>query len=244
MTEEEFYDAMSDRYSSLYFRQDKYPDESLIIDILRDATAMTPVFNHDWHHKVDVYGPEFYLDKRKVCLQTAEKEMHRRMFRTKNRNGEDNKGISEFLEPKLKKFEEWIESGNAKKYGYHGVEESFNTQVLAPYLLKFTYSYNQFINRAKNDGPGAKLKALQSSMAHALAIAAVATHHGLNVGFCGCHFPNSHNKNRIWYDDDEMIKFVGIGYQHENCHYSKDSYMRSMQRKPRYNNICRINRYK
>lgn len=236
MTEEEFYQSMTSRFSCQYFRQDEYPNEELIKEILEESLKITPVFNNDWHHKVDIFGPEYYEDKRKVALQTVEDLQYRKKYDKRNKA---EQGI-EALELQLREFEDKVQSGVIKEQGFAD-EVTFNTQVLAPYLLKFTFSHNQFINWEKDDLlAGAKIKSHQSSMAHAYAITAAATHRGVDTSFCGCYILNDFNKNKIWYNDELMIFFVGLGYIDKNCFSSPGSNIYSQKSRPSFENIFKV----
>ena len=199
---------------------------------------VTPVFSNKWHHKVNIYGPEFYEEKRKVCIQTVENMELRKMYDSRHDNRYGISCLYDYLED----FEDYIKAGKARKYGYKGDPKqglpknftTFNTQVMAPYLLKFTMVPNAF-GKAR-DGTsqlGINLKGHQSAMAQAFAISIIATHYGVDTGFCGCVIKNNENKNLIWYNDDRIIFFVGLGYTDENCYKSKQ-----IKARPTFKDIC------
>lgn len=220
MNQEEFYDALKNRYQTACFKQDIAPDISEIIEILKISLETTPVFGLDYHHSVKVFGPEYAEDKRRVCWQTVENSEYRRMFDMRKEN-QPNISI---LDEELDNFLEIIKTKNLKDNSYIPVSEdelTFNTQVMAPYLLVFKFDPDRYIHKDKvEDIKSKKIKALQSSMAHALSISIIAQHYGIDSGFCGCFFMNEHNKNEIFYDDDNVWLFIGLGYKEDWCHTS------------------------
>ena len=46
-------------------------------------------------------------------------------------------------------------------------------------------------------------------MDQSYAISVIATHYNVHTGFCGCFIINDENVNEIWYNDFNVIKFVG-----------------------------------
>ena len=247
MNNDELYNSLSDRHSTCYYKQDDIPSKDLINTILEESLKVTPIFANLWHHRVDVYGPEYSEDKRDVCIQTVEHINYRDMFDSR-RKGQP--GI-ELLHNDLEEFEEAIKTGNVKKNGFSIFEEpvTFNTQVLAPYLLKFTFDPYTFgkqkaeeINPDSNALKGMNFKAHQGAMAQAYAITIIARKYNVDSSFCGCFIMNDFNVNRIWHNDDKIIKFVGLGYKDINCYDGPDSKHGKMKSRPTLNdNVIRWN---
>tara|TARA_Y100000385_G_scaffold287917_1_gene353263 strand:+ start:3535 stop:4275 length:741 start_codon:yes stop_codon:yes gene_type:complete len=239
----DFYKASQERFSCSYFKQNEYPEKQLINKIINESLKITPVFSNKWHHKVDIYGPEFYEEKRKVCIQTVENTEIRKMYDSRLKSESGIFALYDYLED----FENIIKSGKIKEsftkgYAYKGDWithlpdniVTFNTQVMAPYLLKFTMVPNTFGTAHKGTSSvGINLKGHQSAMAQAFAISIIATHYGVDVGFCGCLITNDENKNLIWYNDKRIMFFVGLGYTDENCYKSK-----KFKSRPNFNDIC------
>ena len=223
--------AMLSRYNCTYFDQENYPNKKVIHEILERSLEKTPVFANIWHHKVDLYGPEYKDEKRKLCLSTVEDMNYRKKFDLRN-NGES--GMVETLTPHLDNFENKIKNNQMTKLGK---EVSFNTQVLAPYLLKFSFSHYHYGNKIIDDNNEqvrwTKIKGYQSSMAHAFAVALVANYYKLEASFCGCVIQNNENKNKIWYNDTNMIFFMGLGYKSEHCYRDLKEI-----NQPLFDNIC------
>ena len=222
MNNDELYNSLSDRYSTCYYKQDDIPSKDLINTILEESLKVTPIFSNLWHHRVDVYGPEYAEDKRDVCIQTVEHIAYRSMFDNRKKG---QPGI-ELLHNDLEIFENAVKTGEVKKNGFGIFDEAvpFNTQVMAPYLLKFTYEpYTFGKTKAEELKPnstakyGIKLKAHQGAMAQAYAIAIIARKYGVDSSFCGCFIQNDDNKNKIYYNDENLIKFMGLGYRDKNC---------------------------
>ena len=224
-------EAMLNRYNCTYFDQEKYPNKEVIQEILDRSVEKTPVFANIWHHKVDLYGPEYKEEKRKLCLSTVEDLKYREKFDLR-KNGES--GMVETLTPHLNTFENKIKSKEVKHLGR---EVSFNTQVLAPYLLKFSFSHYHYGKKINDDNneqrKWTKVKAYQSSMAHAFAVALVANYYKLDASFCGCFIINHDNVNKIWYNDTNIIFFMGLGYRSEYCYRNLKE-----TNQPSFNNIC------
>lgn len=234
----DFYKASQERFSSSYFKQNEYPSKELIHKIISESLKITPVFSNKWHHKVNIYGPEFNEEKRKVCIQTVENLEIRKMYDSRHKHKSGILCLYDYLED----FEDYIKAGKAKKYGYRGDPKeglpknftTFNTQVMAPYLLKFTMVPNTFGEAHLGTSKlGINLKGHQSAMAQAFAISIIATNYGVDTGFCGCVIRNDENENLIWYNDASIIFFVGLGYTDENCYKSKQ-----IKSRPSFNDIC------
>ena len=243
MTNDELYNSLSKRFSTYYFKQNNIPSKDLINTILEESLKITPIFSNIWHHKVDVYGPEYAEDKRKVCIQTVEHLKSRKKYNSRER-GEP--GI-EVLHKDLEEFEEAVKTGKVRKEGFRPNSEkidiTFNTQVMAPYLLKFTFDKNVFGKiKPKESLKGQKLKGWQGAMAQAYAIAIIANKYKVDSSFCGCFIFNDYNINKIWYNDDNIIKFVGLGYRDENCYESPGSNNHLYKKRPNLNdNVIRWN---
>ena len=90
MNDNELYDNLHKRYTSCYFKQEDIPSKNLINTILKESLLITPIFSNLWHHRTDIYGPEYYDDKRAVCIQTVEHMGYRNMF---NKKGAARAGI-------------------------------------------------------------------------------------------------------------------------------------------------------
>lgn len=232
----DFYKASQERFSCSYFKQNEYPEKQLIHKIINESLKITPVFSNKWHHKVDIYGPEFHKEKRKVCIQTVENKEIRKMYDSRLKNKSGIFALYDYLED----YENIIKSGKikesfTKRCGYKGDGIlTFNTQVMAPYLLKFTMVPNTFgTAHTGTSSLGINLKGHQSAMAQAFAISIIATHYGVDVGFCGCVIANDENKNLIWYNDTRIMFFVGLGYTDKNCYKSK-----KFKSRPNFNDIC------
>lgn len=250
MNNDELYNSLSERYSSCLFKQNDIPSKDLINTILQESLKITPIFSNLWHHRVDVYGPEYAEDKRKVCIQTVEHLGSRSKY---DKRKEGQPGI-EVLHEDLEKFEQAVKTGNVKKEGFQilGPSEdyvTFNTQVLAPYLLKFTFEPYTFGRvKPEESSPdqkgrlGQNLKAHQGAMAQAYAIAIIAKKYKVDSSFCGCFIINDYNVNKIWYNDQQIIKFVGLGYRDENCYDGPGSKHHRLKRRPELDdNVVRWN---
>lgn len=225
MNEHEYYESLRNRYQTACFKQDQIPDKELIEKILKESVESTPVFNGDYHYAIDVFGPEYSFDKRKVCLQTIEDKRYRKMFDSRKKG---EYGIST-LYHELSLFEQQIEDFKMKEKGFsvlakHAKTMTFNMQVMAPYLLLFRYSPDQFIHYDKEEGSKAKkTKSIQASMTNAYAISIIADHYGVQSGFCGCFILNDENVNEVFYNDADVWFMMGLGYKEDWCYSAEGS---------------------
>ena len=114
-------DLMKRRRNVRFFTE-QAPDKNLIDTILRQAHELTPHKNNIFRYRVNVYGPEFAEDKKKLALLTCTK----REIMQRHRPLTD-----EYLAKVEKIYDELFKLGrNGKIDGY-----AFLPQVTAPYLL-------------------------------------------------------------------------------------------------------------
>ena len=236
MNSEEWYKASQNRYTCSYFKQDIVPDKKIIEKIIEESLKTTPVFSNICHHEIEIYGPEYFEDKKRMAIQGVENVHLRKMF--DDRRKTTVTGI-DFLRDYLEDFIEYVEDGKAKNFGFRGEKNyknnpdvfvPFNTQLMAPYLLVFKTKPHHFGKKSVTENyeeteEGVRLKSFQSAMTQAYAISIIATHYNVDVGFCGCFIVNDENVNKIWYNDYDIIKFVGLGYSHESCYEGPKSLM-------------------
>ena len=253
MNSEEWYKASQNRYSCSYFKQDVVPDKKLIEKIIEESLKVTPVFSNLWHHEVEIYGPEFFEEKKKMAIQGVENVHLRKMFDKRN----DGIAGIDFLRDYLEDFIEYVEEGKAKKFGFRGENKEnnkdvfvpFNTQLMAPYLLVFKvkpyhFGYKDREGRTANypeDKRGLREKGFQSAMAQSYAISIIAAHYNIQASFCGCFIISDENVNEIFYNDRNVIKFVGLGYAHDSCYDGPQSHKRKTtekQRPSKLSDIC------
>ena len=240
MTPEDFYQSQILRYQTSCFKEDDIPTEDTIRKILSESLTSIPVFGNDWHHSVSVYGPEYKKDKEKLVLQTVEDNHYRKTFDTRKLG---RPGIATSLTPICRTFKNKAKSGWYKNRGFED-DVSFNLQVTAPYLLAFRFSPDSYVHKDKGEmAKDKKSKGLNSAMTHAYAITIIAQHYGIQAGFCGCFIFNDENVNRIWYNDPDIILFVGLGYQEDWCFESVGSlhYKERQQSKPEFSDIVKWN---
>jgi len=238
----DLYQAMLKRHNISLFKQDLYPEKHVIETIIDESLKLTPVFNNNWHHKIDVYGPEYAAEKKKLCLSTVENTVFRSKYDTRNVG---DSGIKS-LEPRLDAFIQAAEQNKLRVGGFAemNTSTSFNLQVMAPYLLKFSHSFNHFVlpsEANKDTAKGMTTKGIQSSMAQAYAIATIANHYDVDCGFCGCVIFNDENVNDIWYNDNQFIFFVALGYKHPGCFDSPGSKHYPLKRRPTMSDIVEWN---
>jgi len=229
MTPEEHYEALRNRYQCVYFKQDEIPERSLIEKILSESLLATPVFSNIYDHKIEVFGPEYADDKYKLCRQTLDRPLW--MVSQYNAHSSKHKKSSRIadLDVWIDTYIERIEEGLYRDLGNSGVNEmfpdqlmvTFNTQVMAPWLLKFSVSPRQHDPTKigiKQDLPSViENRAREGTVAQAYSIAIIARHYGISSGFCRCFFTSYQNPNRIGIDEETTILFLGLGYQSEWC---------------------------
>lgn len=212
-----------ERRHQFRFMTDKVPDKKVIEKIVQTSFNLTPIKNDTWFFYVDIYGPEYAEDKRKLCLQTScaipeKNEDH--IYNQYSQGMPREKHIQEDLFPLL---DDYHETG-IRNPGL----PAFNTQVMAPYLFVFRYKLNNFkpnnimvkmCARDKNEWqapyenvvkidyawPGA------SMLAYVMAV--LANKEGLDASFCQCFWKSNYNYNSIYNNEsDEVLFFLSIGY--------------------------------
>lgn len=241
MTPEEHYEALRNRYQCVYFKQDEIPERSLIEKILTESLLATPVFSNIYDHKVEVFGPEYADDKYKLCRQTLDQPAWMMAQHDAHHPKHKISSNIEDLDVWLDTYIERIEEGLHRDFSNGGVNDmfpdeplvTFNTQVMAPWLLKFSISPRQYDPTQigiKEDSPSTiESRAREGSVAQAYSIAIIARHYGLAAGFCRCFFASYRNPNRIGIDMDRTALFLGLGYQSEWCPDSPGSKHRRLK---------------
>tara|TARA_Y100000289_G_scaffold49334_1_gene49986 strand:+ start:27 stop:818 length:792 start_codon:yes stop_codon:yes gene_type:complete len=253
MNSEDWYKAVQNRYTCSYFKQDDIPEKSLIEKILDESLKATPVFSCVWHHEIEIYGPEFFYDKKKMAIQGVSNVHMRKLFDTRY---DGLPGGSNILTDYFNDFCEYVEEGKARDFGFRGQYKEndketfvpFNTQLLAPYLLAFKIKPYNYDSKTVTDtklydakDKGLREKAFQSSMTQAYAISVIATHYNVDVGFCGCFIHMDDNENEIWHNTWDLVNFVGLGYAHDGCFEgpnSKHGRMKNKYKRPSISDIC------
>ena len=212
-------DLMKRRRNVRFFTE-QAPDKNLIDTILRQAHELTPHKNNIFRYRVNVFGPEFAEDKKKLVLLTCTKrEIMRR----------HQPFTDEYLTKVEKIYDEWFQIGRHEKLdGF-----SFLPQVTAPFLLSYTYDITKQIDEDQKD----KLKkysmleysklfsesewTIQASM-HSFAVALLCAEKGLTASFCQCYFFDDKLKNKIMSnarDEQATLFYLGIGYRDETKIY-------------------------
>ena len=209
-------DLMKRRRNVRFFTE-QAPDKNLIDTILRQAHELTPHKNNIFRYRVNVFGPEFAEDKKKLALLTCTKrELMRR----------HQPFTDEYLTKVEKIYDEWFKQGKYTKLdGY-----SFLPQVTAPYVLAYTYDTLKQVNK-EQEGRLRKYSMLESARLfsesewtiqasmHAFAVALLCAEQGLTASFCQCYFFDDKLKNKIMsssHDEQTTLFYLGIGYKDES----------------------------
>ena len=204
------------RRSNYRFFTEQAPDKNLIDTILRQAHELTPHKNNIFRYRVNVFGPEFAEDKKKLALLTCTKREVMKRHRPLT---------DEYLATVEKIYDEWFQRGIGPKIkGY-----AFLPQVTAPYLLAYTYDTLKQVNEEQKHKVArysmleyAKFFSesewtIQASM-HAFAVALLCAEQGLTASFCQCYFFDDKLKNKILSsarDKQTTLFYLGIGYGDE-----------------------------
>ena len=216
-------DLMKRRRNVRFFTE-QAPDKNLIDTILRQAHELTPHKNNIFRYRVNVYGPEFAEDKKKLALLTCTK----REIMQRHRPLTD-----EYLAKVEKIYDELFKLGrNGKIDGY-----AFLPQVTAPYLLAYTYDTIKQVKEEQED----RLRkysmleyarffsesewTIQASM-HAFAVSILCAEQGLTASFCQCYFFDDKLKNKIMsssHDEQTTLFYLGIGFPDDNKTYNSSS---------------------
>tara|TARA_Y200000002_G_C22413409_1_gene550784 strand:- start:127 stop:669 length:543 start_codon:yes stop_codon:yes gene_type:complete len=89
------------------FKLSDYPPEKLIKYVIKKANQLAPMKNDEVSFDIDIYGPDWLIEKEKLCVQTVCDEKHKELT--------------------LKEL----------SYMYDNELAQFNHQVKAPYLLVY-----------------------------------------------------------------------------------------------------------
>ena len=60
-------EALNRRRNERIFQLDKYPPKQTIDDIIKQAIQVSPIKNGIFHFTVDIFGPEYKVDKERLC---------------------------------------------------------------------------------------------------------------------------------------------------------------------------------
>tara|TARA_B100000424_G_C22841892_1_gene449264 strand:+ start:78 stop:818 length:741 start_codon:yes stop_codon:yes gene_type:complete len=216
-------DLMKRRQNVRFFTEQE-PDKKLIDTILRQAHELTPHKNNIFRYRVNVFGPEFAEDKKKLVLLTCTK----RKIMIRHRPLTDK-----YLKQVEKIYNEWFQIGKHNEIN----EYAFLPQVTAPYLLAYTYDTTKQVSVTQKD----KLQkysmveharffsetdwTIQASM-HAFAVALLCAEQGLTASFCRCYFFDDKLKNKIMSSSHEKqttLFYLGIGYRDDSKRYPSSS---------------------
>ena len=203
------------------FFTEQIPDKNLIDTILRQAHELTPHKNNIYRYRVNVFGPEFVEDKKKLAILTCT----RREIMLRYRPFTD-----EYINKVKKIYDEWFKIGEHENIdGF-----SFLPQVTAPYLLAYTYDTLKKVNEKQKQSlkrysmtEYTKLFiesewTIQASM-HAFAVALLCAEHGLTASFCKCYFFDDKLKNKIMSSVNERqttLFYLGIGFSDDTKRYT------------------------
>jgi hypothetical protein len=219
-----FYQAMEERHNFRYFKYDEYPPRSVIEDILAQSHSLTPIKNNSWHFQIKVYGPEFAEDKRHLCLQTCCNHEEVKLYR--------KGGVKESRIGELDAIYEQREQSS-----FRWRTHQFNDQVRAPYLLVYQYHPFKRVKQRSEKEPDDPLTiATISAAMHGYVTSVVANKHKVQASFCRCFYDNQYNFNRITADGlraDNLIFFLGLGYQDVNACIDRDRQFGSLNRPPK-----------
>ena len=227
-------DLMKRRRNVRFFTE-QIPDKNLIDTILRQAHELTPHKNNIFRYRINVFGPEFAEDKKKLALLTCTREKHMR------RHGPFT---DEYLAKVEKIYDEWFQRGRFLELdGY-----SFLPQVTAPYVLAYTYDTKNQITKEQEDRlrqysmlEYSKLFSesewtIQASM-HAFSVALLCAEQGLTASFCKCYFFDDKLRNKLLSSATETqttLFYLGIGYKDESKRLKS-----SLMPKLKYNEVIK-----
>lgn len=210
------------RTNHVFFDETKIPSKELIHLIVQDAYKLVPLKNDLAWVKAKIFGPEFSVDKHRLCLQTVcDWKEGDTVIYTNDLYGigrEREQYIADDLMAPLLKYKEFKKR---KQPSYQYEEIQFNTQLLAPWLIVFSCVLNdrgrvklQEVNPLDipehNETSNIRNAHMQAAML-AYTIAGLANENNLDVGFCSGIFNNDYNPNKIIKKNEQYLVGLGIG---------------------------------
>ena len=175
-------DGIRERRSVSVFN-DTIPKKEIIDKILEESTEHYPKKCSVVYHKVKVFGPEFYEDKRKIFAQTTCDPMYSSLADTPEK-------IAHIIEESKEWLDLYLSNPTKKEMLDTFGADAYQPEILAPYVLIFydksektgaknSESYNYLSSSKSHD------RALQSSAMHGIITACIATEYGISSSFLG-----------------------------------------------------------
>ena len=207
--------AMESRHNYRFFRIDKIPSKEKIEKILNNTTKYIPVKGASYYFEIEVFGPEYYEEKKKFVLQCCCQDWAVPLYDPEV--GTRQEHIRKDLTPHLERYLK-------QKHRMQKCDEQmrFNAQVLAPYLLKYKYKKTEdgkvppiYCKQVWETTPRDEVRMMQGAAMHGMGITLCAQEEGIDASYCGCYIDSKYNPNKIYNSrtkDDNVAFFICLGY--------------------------------
>tara|TARA_Y100000593_G_scaffold1406_1_gene2885 strand:+ start:22818 stop:23537 length:720 start_codon:yes stop_codon:yes gene_type:complete len=179
------YQVMERRHNYKYFDPDKSPSFEEIYQILSHAIKLTPVKNNNYLFYMDVFGPHYKEMKKELVLHT--------ICRPRPLYDREETFTVEEAKKTYEEFVTYTEEGT-----YEEGRITFNTQVLAPWVIKFSRRPSWIDENMKKELkvlPPNRIENLDfvhwyiAAGMMALNICHLANMEGMDASFCQCFTP-------------------------------------------------------
>ena len=217
-------DGIRERHSVCVFN-DIIPKKEIIDKILQESIEYYPKKCDIVYHRVKVFGPEFYEDKRKLFAQTTCDPMYTSLPDTPEK-------IAHITEESKEWLELYLSNPTKKEIVDTFGADSYQPEIFAPYVLIFydkgekkgaknQKSHNYISSSHSRD------RAMQSSAMHGIITACIATEYGVSSSFLGgIPLKTKFNQNAIFdamQNIGDVVLILCLGYPDEKSKWNPKS---------------------
>lgn len=206
---------------SITLFSDKIPEKETIDKILEESIKYYPKKCSMLYHKVKIFGPEFFKDKRKIVVQTTCDPRFAAL-----------PDAPEKISYLTKEWKDWIKMYKNNKTTKKDIIDEFgpyeyNPEILAPYILIFHdneekkpdyHSDNIDLNLTQS-----RERALQSSAMHGIITACIASEYKISSSFLSnISLKTKFNQNAISDNVDlsKIVLILCLGYPDEKTKWN------------------------
>ena len=188
------------------FDQDKIPSKQAITEIIDHAVRNTPVKNDCYDFRLEVYGPKYKKEKEElldhtICLKKGDgrqlpKDLSLQTIQKNRKQYMENiklytKFRKENPDTDEKKLQVVMNRGcytTEENDEVPEMEYAFNTQVLAPWLIKFTYAPKVYRRTDVyiSDDNSWKTHFIMATSMVGYSLAIIANQNNIDASFCQC----------------------------------------------------------
>ena len=212
---------------SISLFSDKKPKKETIDKILEESIKYYPKKCSMLYHKVKIFGPEFFKDKRKIVVQTTCDPRFAALPDTPEKISYLTESWKDWI--KMYKNNKTIKKDIVDEFGTY----EYNPEILAPYVLIF-YDNEEKMERIKNsttavhsdvdlNSTQSRERALQSSAMHGIITACIASEYKISSSFlANISLKTKFNQNAISDNVDlsKIVLILCLGYPDEKTKWN------------------------